>query len=140
MTRPLALSKSAILAELCSPISSGNQVEALRALKNDIVGHEQRKETWVELGVIRHLGAILHACDAAPHRVDRGGRIADSKSASHASLSDETCLQAIITVGSLAYGASRLRLSRMGLTGRQAGPDIYLLWTPATFFPLFFLS
>lgn len=41
-----------ILAQLRSARTLPEQTAALRALKNEIVGHVQRKEFWVSLGVL----------------------------------------------------------------------------------------
>jgi hypothetical protein len=35
------------------------QVAALRALKNDVTGHVQRKEQWVEYGILDHIVKLL---------------------------------------------------------------------------------
>ncbi|KAF1926572.1 armadillo repeat domain-containing protein [Didymella exigua CBS 183.55] len=56
------------LAELSNPTSSEAQVIALRNLKNEIVGHEQRKELAVTYGVVRPLAGLLR------EGVRRGGK------------------------------------------------------------------
>ena len=45
-------SNSPILAHLRSAKSSLEQIAALQALKNEIVGHIQKKEAWIKLGVL----------------------------------------------------------------------------------------
>ncbi|KAJ4334250.1 hypothetical protein N0V87_007002 [Didymella glomerata] len=47
------------LAELANPTSSEAQVVALRNLKNEVVGHEQRKELAVTYGVVGLLAGLL---------------------------------------------------------------------------------
>lgn len=41
-----------ILAQLRSAATVPEQAAALRALKNDIVGHVQKKQQWISLGVL----------------------------------------------------------------------------------------
>ena len=56
------------LAELSNPTSTEAQLVALRNLKNEIVGHEQRKELAVTYGVVRPLAGLLR------EGVRRGGK------------------------------------------------------------------
>lgn len=107
----------AALAELSNPTTPEAQVVALRNLKNEIVGHEQRKELAVTHGVIRPLAGLLR------EGVRRGGKRRHSngirqedrnKSAPppsqtwHAqedwTTEDELRFQATLVVGSLANG------------------------------------
>ncbi|KAF1363953.1 ARM repeat-containing protein [Lizonia empirigonia] len=107
----------AALAELSNPSTPEAQVVALRNLKNEIVGHEQRKELAVTHGVIRPLAGLLR------EGVRRGGKRRHSngirqedrnKSAPplsqtwHAqedwTTEDELRFQATLVVGSLANG------------------------------------
>lgn len=51
------------------------QLSALRSLKNDIVGHVQKKEKWIEAGVLEPIVKILEASRSAtktPRRDSRG--------------------------------------------------------------------
>lgn len=48
-----------ILAQMRHSRSYGEQVAALRALKNDVTGHIQRKEQWVEAGILDHIVKLL---------------------------------------------------------------------------------
>ena len=73
-----------ILEELGSPSSLEAQAAALRALKNDVIGHQQRKENWIRQGVIAPLSTILN----------------QQRDNNHPSIRTE----AIIIVGSLAQG------------------------------------
>ena len=105
------------LAELSNPTTPEAQADALRNLKNEIVGHEQRKELAVTLGVIRPLAGLLK------EGVRRGGKRRHSNgltqqasngsvpSSGHVSSSqevwtreDELRFQATLVVGSLANG------------------------------------
>lgn len=104
------------LAELSNPTSPEAQVVALRNIKNEIVGHEQRKELAVTHGVIRPLAWLLR------EGVRRGGKRRHSNGTGQgvhngaAPLSqarqgqndwttkDELRFQATLIVGSLANG------------------------------------
>lgn len=103
MTRP---STPPVLSELRSPTSPATQVAALRALKNELIGHEQKKEMWIGLGVIAPIARILntHKGDGKRrHREANGG--VDRTGRSYIRTDEEEArLQAIIIVGSLAHG------------------------------------
>ena len=103
MARP---STPPILSELRSSSSSANQVAALRALKNDIVGHEQRKELWITLGILAPIARILNT-----NKPNGKRRVRDVNGNGHAGKSriggtddEEARLQAITVVGSFANG------------------------------------
>ena len=103
MTRP---STPPLLSELRSPTSPATQVAALRALKNELVGHEQQKEMWVGRGVVAPLSRILNTHYRGGKRryreangaLDRVGRTQTTTD------EEEARMQAIIIVGSLANG------------------------------------
>lgn len=104
MTRPSTLP---ILSELRSPSSPAGQVAALRALKNEIIGHEQKKEMWIGLGVLELLVRILNSHKGSGKRRPRElyAHINQPKrKASNRTDEEEARLQAIIILGSLAYG------------------------------------
>ena len=108
MTRP---STPPILTELRSPSSPTRQIEALRSLKNEIIGHEQKKEMWVGLGVVTHIERILSTYRGASgskrrHQEDSGGTEAYFQDTQKQD-DQEARLQAVITVGSLAHGKPR---------------------------------
>lgn len=71
---------SPILAQLRSAKTVEDQTAALQALKNEIVGHVQKKEAWVTLGVldpiVRALSANrsstkVHGKDSSAHVLQR---------------------------------------------------------------------
>ncbi len=103
MTRP---STPPILAELRSPSSPASQVAALRALKDEIIGHEQKKDMWIGLGVLAPLKRILNTHKGSGRRKHRDDNVDSSQTRRKGSRTDEeeARLQAIIIVGSLAYG------------------------------------
>ncbi|OBT67931.1 hypothetical protein VE03_02528 [Pseudogymnoascus sp. 23342-1-I1] len=90
-----------ILAQIHHPSSSTEHVTALRALKNDIIGHQQRKEAWVSLGI---LDSIAQASASQESR--QGSKSGQGPAPDTGSLSDEETLrlQALSILGSLAYG------------------------------------
>ena len=95
-----------LLSELRSPSSLASQVTALKQLKHDIIGHEQRKRYWVEAGILRHLVRVLNVSKDAKHASPRDAETfeegTDSNSREHA---QEIKLQAIFVLASLAQGA-----------------------------------
>lgn len=103
MTRP---STPPILSELRSSSSPASQVAALRALKNEIIGHEQKKEMWIGYGVLSPIANILHShkgCGKRRHREINGGAPHPKRRSSSAD-EEEARLQAIVIVGSFAHG------------------------------------
>lgn len=99
-----------LLTEIRSAESSSTRLAALRVLKNDIIGHDQRKESWIEWGIVPLLAGVLESrrtTGAGKKSVAReqssGGH--PLKRRHSRSEEDEICLQAIIILGSLAQGA-----------------------------------
>jgi len=103
MTRP---STPPILSELRSASSPASQVAALRALKNEVIGHEQKKEMWIGLGVLAPITRILntHRGSGKKRHRDVNGSTNKSKQRGGRSDEEEARLQAVIIVGSLAHG------------------------------------
>ncbi|KAI5457995.1 armadillo-type protein [Mariannaea sp. PMI_226] len=91
-----------ILSQLRTARTLPEQTAALRALKNEIVGHIQKKEQWISLGV---LDPIVRTLATARSPVKPNGKDAGLPIA-HRSLSDEECvrLQALQLVASFANG------------------------------------
>lgn len=87
-----------ILLQLQSSESVPSQVATLRALKNELIGHDQRKEAYVAAGIIPALIQVL--VTHRPGKVDHSG----SARVYHASEEADACLQAILIVGSLVQG------------------------------------
>lgn len=109
------------LLQIQSPDSIETQIASLRALKNELIGHDQRKETYVAAGIIPVLAQVLasqwpgkpstaESLRAVPNRALGSDELAEDL---------EACLQAILIVASLAQGMycpSGLKLNRkMGL-------------------------
>lgn len=100
------------LVELSNPSSSEAQLAALQNLKNEIVGHEQRKELTVTHGVVRPLAGLLRS------EATKGGKRRRNGTNGHGSglhgetrrsladwiPEDELRFQATLVVGSLANG------------------------------------
>lgn len=102
------------LLELTNPSSPEAQVNALRSLKNELIGHDQRKELAIRHGVVKPLVEILKA-EARKGGKRRKGTLngtsrADEDAAFDWSVEDELRYQAILVVGSLALGESALGL------------------------------
>ena len=93
MARPSPQSIASHLPSLSAP---DTRLAALRALKNELIGHEEKKELWVRSGVLRPLRDVL----------DLPKRPAGITPKRHQDRSEqeEARLQAIIIVGSIAQG------------------------------------
>lgn len=103
MTHP---STSTILSELRSASSPACQIKALRDVKNEIVGHVQKKQIWIGLGVLTPLTRILNSYKGngkRRHR-DTNGHTNNPKPNGSKNDEEEACSQAIVIVGSLAHG------------------------------------
>lgn len=100
------------LIELSNPSTPESQIAALQSLKNEIVGHEQRKELAVTHGVVKPLAGLLRT------EARKGGKRRRSQANGHGSglfsehrgslvewtTEDELRFQATLVVGSLANG------------------------------------
>ena len=100
------------LIELSNPSTPEAQITALQNLKNEIVGHEQRKELAVTYGVVKPLAGLLRT------EARRGGKrrrhVTNGDGAGMSSKTrrnleewtteDELRFQATLVVGSLANG------------------------------------
>lgn len=82
------------------------QLAALRALKNELIGAEQRKKSWIGLGIVPTLSNILQ-----PRRRNTGKQIDQGASEGPRTycasdvLEDAQCrLQAVDIIGSIAQG------------------------------------
>ncbi|KAL8807076.1 MAG: hypothetical protein Q9182_000909 [Xanthomendoza sp. 2 TL-2023] len=96
-----------LLSELQCPTSSASQVTALKALKNEIIGHGQKKRIWLGLGVLPALARILNTPRAnhGKRRESTGNPSVHPAKATFGTTDEEEArLQAIIIVGSLASG------------------------------------
>ncbi|KAL8692300.1 MAG: hypothetical protein Q9218_002642 [Villophora microphyllina] len=95
-----------ILSELRSSTSATCQIAALRVLKNEIIGNEQKKRTWVGLGVLSALVRIINPVNGNGKRRDHHGTgpFNQGKAAFNENDEEAAKIQAIIVVGSLAHG------------------------------------
>lgn len=100
------------LSELSNPTTPEAQVTALQNLKNEIVGHEQRKELAVTHGVVKPLAGLLRAEARKGGKRRRNvangssvGLFSDAQSGVEEwTTEDELRFQATLVVGSLANG------------------------------------
>ncbi|KAK1967502.1 armadillo repeat protein [Colletotrichum sublineola] len=93
-----------ILSQLLSARSYAEQTGALRALKNDIVGHAQKKEMWAGLGVLDPIVQILNAARSLA-KVN-GKDIRPSASSRWVSEEENVRLQALQLLASFANGGT----------------------------------
>lgn len=104
------------LSELANPNTLETQVAALQGLKNEIVGHEQRKELAVTHGVVKPLAGLLRteARKGGKRRrnVRNGnssGLFGETPGLEDWTTEDELRFQATLVVGSLANGERATR-------------------------------
>ncbi|KAJ4369778.1 hypothetical protein N0V83_005542 [Neocucurbitaria cava] len=98
--------------ELSNPSTPESQATALQNLKNEIVGHEQRKELAVTHGVVKPLAGLLRAEARKGGKRRRNatnghgsGHVSETRrSLSEWTTEDELRFQATLVVGSLANG------------------------------------
>ncbi|PYH42630.1 armadillo repeat protein [Aspergillus saccharolyticus JOP 1030-1] len=93
-----------LLLQLQTADSLPAQAAALRSLKNETIGHNQRKEAWVRWGIIPVLAKILASRYGKDNVTPEANGAA--KLRCFQSQEDETCLQAIVIMGSLAQGGA----------------------------------
>jgi hypothetical protein len=98
------LQTSPILAQLRNAKTCPEQSAALQALKNEIIGHHQKKETWVSLGVLEPV--IRTLTPARPTAKANTTKDARPQPPSRRPLSDEdnVRLQALQIITSFAKG------------------------------------
>ena len=115
---------SVLLAQLRSASSYPEQAAALRSLKNEIVGHTQKKESWVSAGVLEPVVRILSASNA-PSKLNGKDR-RSSTTPTRAPTEEETVrLQAVQALSTIASGKS----STMSAVNRLPFGHLYTLST-----------
>lgn len=93
-----------ILLQLHSAESVPSQIIALRSLKNELIGHDQRKEAYIAEGIIPALAQVLTSRWPGTQALDV---LASQDPTTHIAENREACLQATLIVGSLAQGRCR---------------------------------
>lgn len=92
-----------VLLQLQSAESVSFQITTLRALKHELIGHDQRKETYIAGGIIPVLAHVLTSRWPGTAELDKS--ILHQDQLTHKTADDyEACLQTILIVGSLAQG------------------------------------
>jgi type II secretory pathway pseudopilin PulG len=91
-----------ILEQLQSAESASAQITALRALKNELIGHDQRKEALAAEGIIPALSQVLTSRWPATNQNESA--LPQDRSTQKSPEDCEACLQATLVVGSLAQG------------------------------------
>lgn len=96
------LETTPILEQLRSATTYAEQADALRSLKNDIVGNRQKKEAWVAAGVLEPVVKILATC-RAPGK--RNGKESEFQPGSPEAAEEESVkIQAIQALSTFASG------------------------------------
>ncbi|ODA80936.1 hypothetical protein RJ55_03896 [Drechmeria coniospora] len=93
---------SPILAQLRSAKTQAEQTAALQALKNEIVGHIQKKEAWIAVGVLEPIVSAL--CPSRPSCKPNGKDACLQLLSRPLSEEDGVKLQALQLVASFANG------------------------------------
>ncbi len=104
------------LEQLRRANSPAAQLGALKQLKNDVVGHERRKEAAVRDGLVVALSSCLKSSQGKRQPVARP-RDQDSPSSSFSDgldINDQICLQCVFLATSLAHGKPKLSAARGG--------------------------
>ena len=60
-----------LLDQIREPKSRTDLISALKALKNDIVGNEQKKELWIGLGILEPIARLLATDDLSTSRSEK---------------------------------------------------------------------
>lgn len=93
-----------ILLQLHSSESVSSQAACLRTLKNELIGHDQRKEAYVISGVLPALVQVLTTYrPGGLATTDPNGQLSNPADYRNSS-QYEACLQSILIVGSIAQG------------------------------------
>jgi armadillo repeat-containing protein 8 len=96
-----------LLAELQNSSSAASQADTLKLIKNEIIGHDLRKRSWIAFGIVPTLvNIILISRRSASKRSSREIN-GPGKSRQHRSFTvddDAACIQAAVIAGVLAQG------------------------------------
>lgn len=97
----------AVLSQIRNARSFAEQSAALRSLKNEIVGHVQKKEKWIECGVLEPVVEIL-ARDHSSAKLN--GKDSRTRRDPRHALSEEEAVrsEALQLLASLTNGRSRI--------------------------------
>ncbi|PLB45425.1 armadillo repeat protein [Aspergillus steynii IBT 23096] len=99
-----------VLLQLQTADSPSSQAAALRTLKNETIGHDQRKEAWIRWGIVPTLAKLLASRPSGDKTSttisEINGTASDRDLAHPKSEADDVCLQAIIVIGSLVQGGA----------------------------------
>lgn len=109
-----------VLITALSSHDQEEQLSALRTLKNDIVGHDQKKEKWIENGVIELVVKVLD-CSRFPSSTN--GNDSRSRLPPSRTLTGEESLrlQALQILSSLANGTAHPASAPSSLSLRARG-------------------
>ena len=97
---------SALISELQNPSSPIKLNAALVALKNELIGHEQRKKVWIGYGIVPILARILEQRrgDTGKNKKDTNGETSGMES--RLTEDDTACLHATVIAGNIAQAGS----------------------------------
>lgn len=131
----MAREEGPLLNRLLNANSVSEQIVALRALKHELIGHDQRKEAWIGAGIVPVLSQILISrrndgdgdVEVMPdehqqqqQQQQNGGLL--KRRTSVRTENQELYLQAVIILGSLAQGNKGILNYATKLTAELGGP------------------
>ncbi len=96
-----------LLAELQNAQSAASQAHVLKLIKNEIIGHDLRKRSWIVSGLIQILSNILSTSRRTSGKRSSGeinGRAKARACRSFTTDDEACCIQAAVIVGVLAQG------------------------------------
>ena len=94
------------IKSLRAPVSLDSQLAALKQLKNDIIGHDQRKEEAIRHGAVPLLLKILRSTERSRGKrgIAGGVGVEDDIVPDVTSLEDEVRIEAVVVAGALGNG------------------------------------
>ena len=117
-----------LLAELQNSSSAASQADTLKLIKNEIIGHDLRKRSWIAFGIVPTLVNILSASRQSAGKRSSREMNGLGKNRQHRSFTvddDAACIQAAVIAGVLAQGG--LMLVQPILHGNLLPPLLNLL-------------
>lgn len=106
------------ITALLSP-DQEEQLSALRTLKNEIVGHDQKKEKWVENGIIEPVVKILESSRSSTSTNGKDSSRGRPPTSRPLTSEESVRLQALQILASLANGTATHGSTTKTLRGRN---------------------
>lgn len=95
-----------VLSQIRAARTYSEQAAALRTLKDEVIGHVQRKETWIERGILESLVKILQANSRSPTTLNGSGPRSPGGHSGALAEDEVVRLLSLQLLASFAYGES----------------------------------